>query len=145
MLREAWGFEGFVVSDWFATTSTAAAEAGLDLEMPGPPRHFGPLLAKAVEDGSVSRDALTRMARAVLVAAGGRRDRRAGSPAGRARRPRPPCARARAAASAFVLLENRDDLLRARPSDPARGGRRRARRARVDHGRRSVEVVPTRR
>ena len=33
-LREDWGFDGFVVSDWGAVHSTAAsANAGLDLEM----------------------------------------------------------------------------------------------------------------
>lgn len=38
-LREEWGFEGFVVSDWFATGRTAGGaaclKAGLSLEMPG--------------------------------------------------------------------------------------------------------------
>ena len=38
-----------VVTDWFAQGSTAgAARAGLDLEMPGPGRFFGPALAEAV-------------------------------------------------------------------------------------------------
>ncbi len=36
VLKEEWGFDGFVVSDWFGTESTVgAATAGLDLEMPG--------------------------------------------------------------------------------------------------------------
>lgn len=36
ILKEDWGFEGFVVSDWWATTDgPAAARAGLDLDMPG--------------------------------------------------------------------------------------------------------------
>ena len=35
-LGHAWGFVGFVMSDWGATHSTAkAANAGLDVEMPG--------------------------------------------------------------------------------------------------------------
>jgi len=38
VLREEWGFEGFVVSDWWATfDGEAAARAGLDLDMPGMP------------------------------------------------------------------------------------------------------------
>ena len=37
-LRHLWGFEGFVVSDWGSTYSTAATvNAGMDLEMPGGP------------------------------------------------------------------------------------------------------------
>ncbi|NNL66737.1 MAG: glycoside hydrolase family 3 protein, partial [Myxococcales bacterium] len=55
ILKEEWGFRGFVVSDWFATQSTAASVAGgLDLEMPGPPRHLDEKLLAAVEAGEVS-------------------------------------------------------------------------------------------
>ncbi len=36
VLKDEWGFEGYVVSDWFGTVSTVgAANGGLDLEMPG--------------------------------------------------------------------------------------------------------------
>ncbi|EMA37180.1 beta-glucosidase family protein [Halococcus hamelinensis] len=36
VLKEEWGFEGYVVSDWFGTKSTVGStNAGLDLEMPG--------------------------------------------------------------------------------------------------------------
>ena len=37
LLRDEWGFDGLVMSDWYGTHSTVpAANAGLDLEMPGP-------------------------------------------------------------------------------------------------------------
>ncbi|MGH9274133.1 MAG: beta-glucosidase H [Acidimicrobiales bacterium] len=59
ILREEWGWDGVVISDWFATRSTVpAAVAGLDLEMPGPALHWGPALAAAVERGEVPRSVI---------------------------------------------------------------------------------------
>ncbi len=67
ILKEDWGFEGLVVSDWGATHSTAeAANGGLDLEMPGPGDFFNTLLKKAVEDGQVSEDVINDKVRRVL-------------------------------------------------------------------------------
>ncbi len=54
LLRDEWGFDGVVVSDWFAHhDSVASALAGLDLEMPGPTRQRGGALVQAVLDGEV--------------------------------------------------------------------------------------------
>lgn len=59
ILRDEWGWDGVVISDWFATRSTtASAVAGLDLEMPGPALHWGAALAAAVERGEVPRSAI---------------------------------------------------------------------------------------
>src|SRR3954452_23051003 len=67
ILRGEWGFEGFVVSDWYALVSTAAgARAGLDLEMPGPARAFGPQLARAVAAGDVPEEQLDAQVRRLL-------------------------------------------------------------------------------
>jgi beta-glucosidase len=59
MLRDEWGFDGLVMSDWYGTHSTVpAANAGLDLEMPGPPQFFGDKLADAVRAGEVRESVL---------------------------------------------------------------------------------------
>jgi beta-glucosidase len=64
VVRGEWGFDGLLVSDWFATHDTVlGASAGLDLEMPGPARHFGAALAAAVRSGEVREETVRAMAR----------------------------------------------------------------------------------
>ena len=54
LLRDEWGFDGLVMTDWFAVVSTEhSLGAGLDLEMPGPARAFGSKLLDAIKDGRV--------------------------------------------------------------------------------------------
>jgi beta-glucosidase len=56
VLRQQFGFTGFVTSDWGATHSTAAsANAGLDMDMPGSDGYYGSALQSAVSSGSVSQ------------------------------------------------------------------------------------------
>lgn len=67
VLREQWGFDGFVVTDWFGARSTVdMANAGLSLEMPGEGRWYGDLLTEAVNAGEVSPAALDRIAADIL-------------------------------------------------------------------------------
>lgn len=67
VLRDEWGFEGFVVTDWFAgATTEGAARAGLDLEMPAPPRAYGKFLAEAVKSGRVDEADLDRAVTTLL-------------------------------------------------------------------------------
>ena len=67
VLREEWGFEGFVTTDWLAGADTVlAAAAGLDIEMPAGGRAFGSTLAAAVRDGRVPEAALDAIATRVL-------------------------------------------------------------------------------
>ena len=63
VLRDDWGFDGVVVSDWGAVAErVAAAEAGLDLEMPSSDGHTDRELVDAVRSGALSEAVLDRIA-----------------------------------------------------------------------------------
>lgn len=67
VLKNEWGFEGFVVSDWGAALETVDnANGGLDLEMPGPTRSRGDKLLEAVRNGDVSESAIDDSVRRLL-------------------------------------------------------------------------------
>lgn len=67
ILREEWGFDGIVMSDWFGTRTTVeAANAGLELEMPGPTQYRGEKLVKAVQNGEVSEETINERVRNML-------------------------------------------------------------------------------
>ncbi len=126
ILRDEWCWDGVLMSDWEATHDTVAgATAGLDLEMPGPPRHFGPELAAAVRRGEVDEETLNCAALRILLLAsrvGALRlpdERSAGEPAGAENGVEPDPTKPvllsdataaalvrRAAAESFVLLAN---------------------------------------
>ena len=70
VLREEWGFDGYVVSDWYGAHDTVgSAVAGLSIEMPGPARIYGAKLAAAVTDGRVDEKAVDALVRDVRVLA----------------------------------------------------------------------------
>ncbi|HUI58531.1 MAG TPA: glycoside hydrolase family 3 C-terminal domain-containing protein [Bryobacteraceae bacterium] len=66
VLKTAWGFQGFVISDWGGTHSTVkAALAGLDNEAPES-NFFGNDLKKAVEGGAVPMARLNDMVHRIV-------------------------------------------------------------------------------
>jgi len=68
VLKQDWGFKGFVLSDWGGTHSTEkASAAGLDQEQPMA-QYFGPKLREAVEAGRVPLSEIDEHARRVLYA-----------------------------------------------------------------------------
>ena len=68
VLRDEWGFEGFVVSDWGAVHDRVAAlKAGLDLEMPGPKPTRVNAVIEAVRNGDLDEAVLDEAVRRILT------------------------------------------------------------------------------
>lgn len=67
VLREKWGYEGFVVTDWGAVKDRVkGVQAGLDLEMPGGTGTQDALIVEAVKNGTLSEAELDRVVRNML-------------------------------------------------------------------------------
>ena len=59
VVKGEWGWDGLLMSDWFATkTSAPAALGGLDLVMPGPDGPWGEALVADVESGAVDESVI---------------------------------------------------------------------------------------
>lgn len=67
ILRNEWGFQGFVMSDWGAVADhTAAIKAGLDLEMPGKGQQSVDEIIAAVREGRLQESTLNRSVLRIL-------------------------------------------------------------------------------
>ena len=131
LIKREWGFDGVIMSDWYGTHSTVpAANAGLDLEMPGPPQFFGPHLAAAVRAGDVDERVVDDKVRRVLelLERTGGLDHPDIGPEQSIDDPEDRAVARRAAAESFVLLRN----VRGALPIEAPAGRRRAAAARGD-------------
>ena len=119
VLKNEWGFDGVIISDWSAARSThATAAATLDLSMPGPEGPWGDELTKAVLDGMVSEELLNdkviRLLRLARRVDGAATDEIATDGARPPRLVDPGLLRS-VAAESFVLLHNEAGAL---PLDP---------------------------
>jgi beta-glucosidase len=124
ILRDRFGFTGWVMTDWFARHSLGSLEAGLDQEMPGPGRGFGAQgafadsLREAVASGRIPAAAVDRAVGRILV-----QMERMGLLDGSAPvRPQLDAEAGQAAArdvalAGAVLLKNRGNALPIRPAD----------------------------
>ena len=70
ILRSEWGFDGIVMTDWFATghhesLDELCCKAGTDLIMPGLP-HIPSKIMKALKKGLISGDDIERSARRII-------------------------------------------------------------------------------
>lgn len=113
ILKDEWGFEGVVVSDWGAVHDIfKPIQAGLDLEMPGPARYFGQALEAAVNNWQVDEqwvdDAARRMLR-ILFRAGVMTEETL--PEGSGDTPAHRALSRALAAESMVLLQNDKDIL----------------------------------
>jgi beta-glucosidase len=67
ILKDEWGFEGLVVSDWTANhTTTESVKGGLDLEMPGPAKWYGKLLLEAAGIWQIEEADIDKAVRRIL-------------------------------------------------------------------------------
>ena len=67
ILRDEWGFDGFVMSDWGAVADRVkGVAAGLDLEMPGSGGVNDAKIVAAVQDGTLAEETLDRAVTRIL-------------------------------------------------------------------------------
>ncbi|SEB69730.1 beta-glucosidase [Paramicrobacterium humi] len=115
VLRDDWGYDGLVVSDWGAVNvRTAGLAAGLDLEMPASGGRTDAEIVAAVRDGSLEESVLDTAAKRIIslvqkAVAGAREDAAYDADAHHA------LAR-EVAARSIVLLKNDDGILPLKPA-----------------------------
>ncbi|MDR2566075.1 MAG: glycoside hydrolase family 3 C-terminal domain-containing protein [Bifidobacteriaceae bacterium] len=118
LLRDSWGFDGLVMSDWGGTDNRPEdLKAGLDLEMPSSSGHGAAAVRAALAQGRATMEDVDRSVRRLLRLIA--RAEPATEPGqGYDKEAHHDLAR-RAAAQSAVLLKNEGGLL---PLDPASGG-----------------------
>ncbi|MFW6154431.1 MAG: glycoside hydrolase family 3 C-terminal domain-containing protein [Planctomycetota bacterium] len=114
IVKETWGFDGFIVSDWRGTHNRDVLTSGLDLEMPGPGKWMRPVdIQAALSEGLWSKadldDHVRRLLRAIVKT--GRMDRTIDPDPDQLGDPAHAEVARQVATEAIVLLKNDDALL----------------------------------
>jgi len=113
ILKEEWGFDGAVISDWWGSYSHNAAVGGLDLEMPGPARFMGAHLVEMVQNGELEASLIDDKVRRILrtMFRTGVFDQTELPPEFADDRPETRALIRRAGTEAIVLFKNKNDIL----------------------------------
>jgi beta-glucosidase len=116
-LFDKWGFDGIVMTDWFASRKSGKTEtclnAGLTLEMPWPNKYRTGSLEEAYNNGTIDEetvnDRVRRNLRTMMLT--GQFDGPASIPTGSRNTPEHQVLSRRAAEEGIVLLKNEKDVL----------------------------------
>ncbi|MCR4797521.1 MAG: glycoside hydrolase family 3 C-terminal domain-containing protein [Lachnospiraceae bacterium] len=115
ILRDDWGFDGIVITDWGASNDHAlGVEAGSDLEMPNPGLGSARELVEAVKSGKISEDAVDAAAERMLTAILDLTEKAKNRPQAFDEEKHHALAR-RASAESAVLLKNENNMLPLKP------------------------------
>ncbi len=114
LLRKKWGFQGIVMSDWGAVHSTvAAANGGLDLEMPTSEFWKPDLIKDAMNNGLISEATINEKVHHILqtMSAFGILDKDSSKKAEPYEKPELKAAALKIAENGITLLKNENDIL----------------------------------
>jgi len=114
ILKNEWGFDGVVISDWGATHNTVEPViAGMDIEMPGPTKYFGSLLVSAVRNWQIPEASVDEAVRRILrmIILSGKMDNPEDLPKGSVNTPEHQALARELAEESIVLLKNQGELL----------------------------------
>lgn len=112
ILREEWGYDGLVMSDWGSINSRSKGlEAGLDLEMPSSDGFHDSVIVEAVKNGELDESFVDKAAQHVFELSEKVKHAAAGREPVKVDYDRQHALARRFAAEGMVLLKNEDSLL----------------------------------
>jgi beta-glucosidase len=118
ILKQEWGFEGAVISDWGANhTIVESVKGGLDIEMPGPAKYYGNLLVEAVRNWQIDETVIDASVRRILrmIIISGKMDDSTILPPGSVNTPEHQALAGELAEESITLLKNKNKVLPLRP------------------------------